>query len=283
MRKFILALLSFFNTVCSFSTEYHFQVDIKGKGDPLLFIPGIGCSGEAWNSITDLLSEKYCCYVVTLNGFAGRSSNEIEVAKIPEEIITFIKKEIKKKPVLIGHSFGGFLAYAIAAEAGDLLKGVVVVDSYPFYLANLSSSITVAQAKVQADKVRKDVVGMPDSLFIKQQASLVGLQSASNENKLKILNWVSKSDKIVYAEALEYMLSQDLREKIKAIKPEILIILCYSAITGMPQEKIAANVSVQFGNLPKHNIQFIEGMHFIILDEPAKIVTLTSEYLKNIK
>ena len=51
------------------------------------------------------------------------------------QIAKFIKEERIEKPILVGHSMGGGLALAIAAEFPELTGKIVIVDALPCLMA----------------------------------------------------------------------------------------------------------------------------------------------------
>src|SRR5262245_61167189 len=49
-----------------------FFVKVMGSGRPVIFIPGIACSGKVWDKTIEHLAGKVEAHVITLAGFAGR-------------------------------------------------------------------------------------------------------------------------------------------------------------------------------------------------------------------
>ena len=127
---FVALLLS---VSCLAAEGYSFQVVRQGTGQQtVVFIPGFACSGEVWHETVEAIGNSCTCYVLTMPGFAGvapEAHPSFEGWK--QQIIRFIEEEHLERPVLVGHSMGGGLALAVAAERPDLLKSVVVVDALP--------------------------------------------------------------------------------------------------------------------------------------------------------
>lgn len=48
-----------------------FNVEITGKGKPMILIPGLTCSCAVWNEVVQRYSKKYECHTLSLAGFAG--------------------------------------------------------------------------------------------------------------------------------------------------------------------------------------------------------------------
>src|SRR5271170_4530082 len=53
-------------------SHFSFAVSKTGQGSPLIFIPGLDCSGEVWKDAVAHFSSGHTCYVLTLPGFAGQ-------------------------------------------------------------------------------------------------------------------------------------------------------------------------------------------------------------------
>ena len=127
---FVALLLS---VSCLAAEGYSFQVVRQGTGrQVVVFIPGFACSGEVWQETVGAIKDSCTCYVLTMPGFAGvapEAHPSFEGWK--QQIIRFIEEKHLEKPVLVGHSMGGGLALAVAADRSDLLKSVVVVDALP--------------------------------------------------------------------------------------------------------------------------------------------------------
>jgi len=62
MKKFTLLFISIV-----------FHVEITGKGEPIIFIPGFTVPGDIWNPIVEELKNNYECHIVTLAGFGGKA------------------------------------------------------------------------------------------------------------------------------------------------------------------------------------------------------------------
>ena len=79
MKKKILALsmlvVLFLSTGnCLFAQtqiEKPFSVKVTGKGEPMLFIPGLTCSGTVWDATIAKYSKNYQCHVFRLQVTQG--------------------------------------------------------------------------------------------------------------------------------------------------------------------------------------------------------------------
>ncbi|MBA2541886.1 MAG: alpha/beta hydrolase, partial [Deltaproteobacteria bacterium] len=109
-----------------------FGVEVKGEGRPVVLIPGLGCPGEVWESTVEALGEGYETHVLTLSGFAGRPAiKEPLSAAVRRDLARYIRSRKLDRPIIVGHSMGGFIAYWLASYHPDLTGPVIVVDAGP--------------------------------------------------------------------------------------------------------------------------------------------------------
>jgi pimeloyl-ACP methyl ester carboxylesterase len=93
-----------------------FAVTTVGHGPPIVFIPGLSSPGSVWDRAVAHLAKRYTCHVLTLAGFAGQPAMP-GAPFLPRErdaILAYIRAHHLERPVVVGHSLGGFLAFAIA-------------------------------------------------------------------------------------------------------------------------------------------------------------------------
>lgn len=82
MKKIFISLaliLSF--TLDAQDKTQAIHVDVKGKGKPVLLIPGFTVPGEGWANTVAQLANNYECHVITIAGFGG--TEPIDFAWLP--------------------------------------------------------------------------------------------------------------------------------------------------------------------------------------------------------
>lgn len=111
-------------------TTLHYEV--MGKGRPLLFIPGSISDYRTWTNIRSHFADTYECYVVSRRfqypskySSGGDSSVAINTA----DIAAFIKDKNISPAIVIGHSFGGFIALNLAIQHPELVQSVVAEEA----------------------------------------------------------------------------------------------------------------------------------------------------------
>ena len=68
MTRFVLVAVAALTAATASAAEYPFTVTVTGKGRPVVFVPGFGCSGKVWDSTVAHLKDRCECHVLTLAG-----------------------------------------------------------------------------------------------------------------------------------------------------------------------------------------------------------------------
>lgn len=103
-----------------------------GKGPVAILLHGFPESGTLWRNIWDKLSENYTLIIPDLPG-AGKStiSGKVSLAQMADAIKAIADAERILEAVIIGHSMGGYVAFAFAAAYPATVKGLTLVHSGP--------------------------------------------------------------------------------------------------------------------------------------------------------
>ena len=230
MKKYIVIIALLFSALCvnvfAQTKSYPFEVIKTGKGkQAILFIPGFASSGEVWNETKIAFEKDFTCYTLTMAGFAGAKpypSPSFENWKAG--IATYIKTNKIEKPIVIGHSMGGGLALALAADYPDLIGKIVVVDALPC-LAALSNVSFISKENNDCSPMVAQMTAMNETQFYEMQKQAMPrlLQDAS---KLEmVVDWSVKSDRKTFAQMYCDFFNTDLRERISTVKCPSLILL----------------------------------------------------------
>lgn len=104
------------------------------NGEPLLLIHGQQVSKEDYASGILRLSKHFHIYAVDYYGHGGSSKNpdNYNIITIRDDLISFMENVIGKKAIVTGHSSGALISAAIAAEAKELVSGLILEDG-PFF------------------------------------------------------------------------------------------------------------------------------------------------------
>lgn len=229
-----------------------FGVEVKGKGRPVVLIPGLGCPGEIWNETVEHLGEGYETHVLTLSGFAGRPAiKEPLSAAVRRDLARYIRSRKLDHPIIVGHSMGGFIAYWLASYHPGLTGPVIVVDAGPALSGDLD----------EAKELRSRWKNATDEEFQSTTRAVYASMTRQPKRMGAVLDLVAKSDRRAFADAIYELVSTDLTAQVVDIKSPVLIL----AADGMFQKRIAGQVT----EIPKHELVILKGTkHFLMYDDP---------------
>ena len=285
---FIVFLL-IHTSIFSQTKKYSFNVEIKGKGKPIILIPGLASSGKVWKQTTDTLQKKYECHILTLAGFANQKSINLENGFLPivkNEIINYIKNELDEKPILIGHSLGGFLSLSIASSETELLSKIIIVDSYPFMSLAYNPNATVENVLPQAKAMKERLLTMKDSIFAQQQQMTMPTMITDTTNIKTATKWSIQSDRETIAQAMFELMTSDLRNEVEQTTIPILVLGSWYGAKdyGITKEMVKTNYENQFSKAKNCKIVIAEtARHFIMWDEPKWFLNTIKPFLENEK
>src|SRR5690606_18610018 len=251
-----------------------FKVEKIGKGKQhMILIPGLTCPGEVWTETVSRYQNKYTLHVISLPGFAGTPAIETTeyLKTMRDELIAYIKDNKLKKPILVGHSLGGFLSLWISAVEPDLVGPNFIVDALPFFPAIQDPSATVESMKPMATSMHnmmKDAT--PEQVKQSQQYYLSTMATAPD--KLEIIGkWGIESHSPTVAQAMYEMQTIDLRQELATIKVPVTVLGAWIAYKnyGVTHESTLKNFSNQYQHVKNVNIQLTDtAKHFIMYDDP---------------
>jgi pimeloyl-ACP methyl ester carboxylesterase len=251
-----------------------FAVKVVGKGKPMILIPGLTCSGEVWNATVDHFKDRYECHVLTLAGFAGQPPVKGPFLETMRQgIVDYIKAKKLDKPVIVGHSLGGFLVYRLAQTEPDLVGPVIAVDGMPCFAALVSPSEPNPETmKKQGAAMQTAMANSPREAYLKNQRMFVGGWLEGREELETVLKWGADSDQATAARAMGELFSQDARPDLGRIKSPVLQLAAFDKAGlgryGVTRESLTKRVETQIAAVPKHELAVAECRHFIMYEQP---------------
>lgn len=251
-----------------------FTADVSGSGRAVLLIPGLGCPGSVWTQTAAHLAKSYEVHVLNIAGFAGNAPiDRVIPSAIKDDVIAYIKDKHLDKPVVVGHSMGGFVAVWIAEAAPEAIGALVIVDSGP----NLGGGDP--DMLPYAVKQRDAYLAMTTKTFeatIRERFSPMFGNPAKPAHQA-ILAAVARSDQKAYAAALYEISTVDLRPEVKRITAPTLLLLANS---GTPREdKLVKWISDQMKPAKKTEVVVLPTKHFVMHDDFAGFSKALDKFL----
>lgn len=277
VTSLILAIAISFSVPALAENSYPFEVTITGAGkSSIIFIPGFASSGDVWNETKAAYEKEHTCYTLTMAGFAGVPAQpDPTFTGWEKSIAAFIIEKKIDKPIIIGHSMGGGLALAIAADYPDLISKIIVVDALPCLAAMMNPEFKSNENNDCGPTIARYKT-ITDAQFYQMQKATIPTLLADTSRQEEVVQWSVRSDRTTFAAMYCDFLNTDLREKIATVKCPALILVNPSFGT------YPSSVNEQYKNLKTAQIHYAsKGLHFIMFDDKAWYMNELSTFIKN--
>lgn len=263
------------------AAPFEAQVHPAPGKPPMILIPGLSSHGSVWDATVGHLKSRYEMHVLTLGGFAGAAplaDRTNFLAQQREAVAAYIREKKLAKPVIVGHSLGGFLALSIAAKHPELTGPLVIVDSLPFLTAVYQPGATAETARPYAESMKSMTLSQKgDGWAAYNKANpVLGMWLSRDEDRARVAQWGVESDAATVAEAMFDLMTTDLRGEMAKIVQRALV---FAALKGMPPAAVEAYRG-QFAGLKGARIEpMAEARHFVMYDDPERMHALMDEFL----
>ena len=122
--------------------------EIIGEGFPVIMLPCVGASLEFWK-YQEPLSKKYKLILIDVagHGKSGRSREVHSYQSLAKDVVAVIKQEKIQETIIVGHSFGGVVAYEAALLSKEI-TGLITIDSImplTHYYARVATEEEIAE------------------------------------------------------------------------------------------------------------------------------------------
>lgn len=263
-------------------------VERHGSGPKsLILIPGLATGGWVWQETAREFAASHSVYVVTLPGFDGRpgiEGNPFDAARAA--LLELIASRRLVKPVIVGHSLGGTLGMALAADAPGRIGGVVSVDGLPVFPR--TEDFPAEQRAGMAEGMQRQMAGLAAPAFAAQQrqymraTGMVDMFKADDAARL-----TARSDPAAVGAYMGAVLAQDLRGRLPSITAPVLVVvpsygpdLARQGITA--GEKLAYYRELMAGTKRLEMAPIDDARHFAMIDQPRAFNDVLRRFLKTL-
>jgi pimeloyl-ACP methyl ester carboxylesterase len=267
------------------SAQNFFTVEIKGKGQPIIFIPGLYSNGEVWNDILPHYEKNYECHIITLAGFGGNAPKLKEnfLESVKDDLIAYAKKKKLNHPILIGHSMGAFLSLWAASSASDVFGKVIAVDGAPFLPALIQPQATVESGRFMAEQIKNGMAQQTPAQAAEYLNVMFSTMITAQENIDRVKAIAAKADASTQTQVMYEMYTTDLRASMASVKNPVLVLGAWIAYTnyGVTHASTVANYGSQLAAAKNVTIEVTDtAKHFIFYDEPQWFMEKVDAFLK---
>ncbi|MTV56004.1 alpha/beta fold hydrolase [Massilia buxea] len=264
-----------------------FKADItgqgQGQGPAVILIPGLASSGDVWQGTVRHLCGPRQCHVLTLAGFAGQPPIDGPLLpQVERQLADYIDANGLGKPVIIGHSLGGFIGLKFAIGHPDKLSRLVVVDALPALGATQVPDVTPDQLRRMADGTRAAVLGQDEAAAEQSRRATIATMVAKPEDAERIAEWGRRSHRATVAGAMYELMSTDLRADVARVRTPTLVLGTWVAYKAFaPRAAIEQTYRSQYAKLPGVRIEMADtARHFIMADDPAWLYDRLDQFIQ---
>ena len=268
---------------------------VYGKGDPLIFIPGSISDYRTWNHIFENFTDKYQCYILSRRfqyPAEYPKNGDSSVAINTKDIADFLKSKNMGPCVLVGHSFGAFIALNIGIEYPELVKSIVAEEPIfaPALAKNPKNPVELIKLMFKNFKAGKSFLrlglkgidptfkALAKSDFTTAKKSFIDGVTGGQKTPetLDELTRVQLTDNIAALSGEDPFINSIQMESLKKITCPVLLL----SGTESPFVFHYINTALK-SHLPESTlIQIPDAGHWIHIDQKEKYITTVENFLK---
>jgi 3-oxoadipate enol-lactonase len=250
--------------------DIYVNYEVKGNGQPLVFIHGLGSSGRDWELQVQEFSKNYQVITFDLRGH-GQSDKPREpysMSLFASDTVGLLKALGIKSAHVVGLSLGGGVAFQLALDAAELVRTMVVVNSAPeLVVRTFKDRMGIWQrfAIVKLLGMRKMGEVLSKRLFPKPEHE--SLRTTFVES------W-AKNDPGAYQNAMRAMVGWSVMDRLGSIQ-------CPSLIIAADQDYTPVALKEQYTKLiPSAQLVIIPDAHHATpVEQPESFNKALSEFL----
>jgi len=162
--------------------------EVKGEGEPVVLIPGLGGDGRFWGGVEKALNG---FKIITVDhrgaGRSDRPDKGYSIDLIARDMLTILDAEKIDAAHLVGHSTGGTVVQTIALDAPARAKSLVISGSWARpdarFLALFQSRLEMMQkGEVRAYQNLTHVFGYTPEWIAAHEAELLAAVASAADN-----------------------------------------------------------------------------------------------------
>ncbi len=266
------------------SDRIHIEVRGQEDGPDIILIPGLASTSAVWAKLAPVLEGRYQLHLVNVRGFGDYAPQGNARGHLTTEVATEIKRYIREheldRPAIIGHSMGGQLALRVAADEGEQISKVMVMDSSPFFPSLITRGATRADVEPLARLVFQGVMMLGDEM-LRSSAAQAGLNlGAGGDHLFNSLGWQG-GDRRVLAQGLYEVLTNDLRYRLPDITAPVTVVYGWSDKAENPRAQVDDAFRYGYMNLrrPARFERMNGAEHMVMIDTPKQLELAVRRFL----
>jgi pimeloyl-ACP methyl ester carboxylesterase len=107
--------------------------EVCGSGPTVVLVPGSCSTGAAWRPLISAWDNRLRCVTTSLLGYGGtaerRTAHDTSISHEADALEWVIRRASSGSVHLVGHSFGGLVALAVALRNRVRLASLVIIEA----------------------------------------------------------------------------------------------------------------------------------------------------------
>jgi pimeloyl-ACP methyl ester carboxylesterase len=241
-----------------------FRARVVGAGRPVVFVGDLGAPPEVWETTVAHLGKRAESHLIDIAGFAGNAAGpEPLLPALVEQLAAYIRQARLSRPIVVGHMFGGTVAWWLAMAHPDLLGGILVIDAPP------SRSTGDPGDAEEAAEARRALAEATPEQFVTMTSRRLRSSVNDKARAEALARKASRSDPRVAADAMFAMMTADKRTSIPRIKTPVLVLLTTESLPAAAATEVEASYREQLAPIPEHELVVVKGArHYVMFDAP---------------
>ena len=269
------------------------RVQRYGSGSPaMIFIPGLSSGSWVWADAVKRYAGTHAVYLLTLAGFDGLpAATGPALDGADASLLQLIAAEKLDRPILVGHSLGGYLALRFGTEHSALVRGIVAVDGTP--ILPPFAQMSEAERQATAEKIAARIGGGTGAQFLAGEKTTLATMITSPADVDRIATLSARSDPKAVATYYRELVVADLRPALAKLTAPTLEIAPVPTTPAQYEPPQAADASMAdretgykafyaalFSGAPNVTVVPIpNSKHFVMVDQPAALFDAISAFV----
>ncbi len=249
--------------------------DRRGSGPPVVLIHGLGGTSAAiWKHLAPELEQEFTVVTYDLRGTGGssRAPGPYSLEDFVADLRALVQELRLERPALVGHSFGGSIALAYAAEYPEEVSALAVAGGPLALPEQARQAMRDRAATVEAEGMG----AVAETVAVNALAP--SFREAHPDEFAAYVELLAANDPATYAATCRVLADLDLRHELYRIvaRPVLLIAGDRDGVTPPAvQEEIARALS------PVKNVQVSDSGHILPWERPTLFYHQIADFLRD--
>ena len=118
------------HTVDAGAVAINYAAEGREDGRPIVFLHGVTGRWQTWLPAMTAFAAEWRVYALDFRGHgrSGRVPGAYRAVDYAADVVAFLRRRVGQPAVLVGHSLGAIVAIAVAADAPEAVRAVVLED-----------------------------------------------------------------------------------------------------------------------------------------------------------